>query len=225
MTDCSCAGLVFSEEACEQDVRDWVRLAREANLTYSTTCMTGLDERFSELHDYFPDYAAFCNDPPASLPDWLACADECQIYHGDVGEGGACVRYGRYMSTCAEDLSCGGDGVCHRPCDVPLVVPTGATCGYAKGFFEEHCEPSAVCARATASCVTAIGMGESCDDASSPCGEGLWCAVPPLAGAGTCQARAPVGDPCTVHEGCASLVCVGGACAEPDLPGCATPYF
>ncbi len=194
----------------------WLGPARAAGLTYAKSCIDGLLERAQEF-----DIASDACSPDASdFLFWLPCEDECQIYFGTATIGEQCERFGRRMSTCAADLACGFDDICHAPCDLPQVIPEGGPCGYAVGLVQEHCSDGLVCDEATATCVVPTSTGAPCNPAAPVCGPADGCRSAMM----TCEPRRALGAGCGAHDECISGVC-DGQCKPPDPFPCGHQYF
>lgn len=214
---CPCLGAVASEDGCGVLVDGWIDPARAAGLTYSKACVDGLFERLSDFERGEWDQ---CSSDRAHNLSWLACEDECQIYHGTATVDEPCERFGRRMSTCAAELACGFDNRCHAPCDLPLEIPEGSACGYRVGLLHEQCTDGLVCDAATSTCVIAPMTGASCEPDSPVCASPDGCAPETM----TCAPRQPVGAACTAEQDCVSSVC-DVTCLEPDPYRCGNQYF
>lgn len=214
---CECIGKYRPFEMCETLANHWVADALANGLTYDQTCMNHL---WQTNLDFERAHRGVCSATAADNLAWLACEQECQIYHGEGALGEACERFGRRMSTCRGDLVCGFDDVCHAPCSRPLEVPEGGPCGYALGLLHESCAAGFTCHPVDAVCVPTLAPGASCDPVAPLCAPAELC--PP--GTGVCEPLRALGEPCDEHEQCASLVC-DDVCAPPDVYRCAHPWF
>jgi hypothetical protein len=144
----------------------------------------------------------------------LDCEEDCQIYHGELGEGENCEAYGHRMSDCRQGLICAPDRRCHQPCDYSFVAPEGGYCGPSRGMWFVTCGVGLAC-NSHGICEAAAATGEACD-ADTACRLGGWCE--PVDG--ICVPGLPGGSPCTDHEQCSSDVCKAGVCFTPESPVC-----
>lgn len=196
-SDCECDEYTAGQNdelACEESAaalaQTWVETAREAGLTYGGKCMTSSQGRE-------------CGDTGRG---------GCQIYYGTVGDGGPCMAFGRYMSTCSSGSSCGVDGRCHSSnASFPRAGLEGDRCGAALGDYNIPCLDGLACLDGR--CVVAADMGAGCDS-GVPCDTGGWCSE------GTCMNVLAPGEVCGVHEACESGICDEGQCAEEQPLGC-----
>jgi len=215
----------FSDTECRSVVAEWLAAAR-TELTYSAECATRTLSSFSDFNSHLSAAGTVCSPDPTQFRAWLDCADECQIYHGTAEAGDACVRFGRFMSTCAEDLRCGADLRCHAPCDAPTTIPDGGACNYASGILRERCEPPSTCELAAGVCTIQLATDDACDPFASACPSGTWCAPEfPMSAFGTCTPTADDGALCSYDEACRSGVCIEQVCRVADPYGCGHPYF
>lgn len=222
--ECRCRGVNAMAEMnlgasiCETAIDYWLHDSRYAELIYDGVCAAAVLKRNSAYIET-EAFACSVDAPPEPLLD---CDDECQIYFGTAQVGEACERFGARMSTCAADLVCGIDALCHEPCDRPLEIPIGGDCGEFLGaLVDEHCAPGSVCDPATSECTVPLAAGERCGDDLPPCPPDHSCVQPTA----TCEPQAAIGGACGRHYDCASHVCKDGACAEPDPWSCDHPWF
>lgn len=222
--ECPCRGVnamaaeSYGTTVCENAIEYGLVDSRELGLTYDGACASRLLELNAE-HVGTTEVA--CSTTP-SIEPWLACDDECQIFYGDGNEGDVCSRLGRRMSTCASDLVCGIDDVCHGPCDKPLEIPVGGPCGYFHdGVLDEQCAAGLVCAADTRTCEVPLSPGERCGDERPPCPTDHHCVLP----TSTCEPRIAQGGACERHYDCVTLVCIDGVCAAPDPWSCEHPWY
>lgn len=202
---------------CSKSFSAWAVEARARGLVYQRGCT----EKLLDLaYGHFGPDGVPCSPEPAAY-QWASCEDECQVFAGAGGVGEPCENVGRRMSTCAPELLCGVDGLCHEPCDRPFVIQEGRPCGYfANGYLEENCAAGLVCDPATTLCIAATALGQACEPAASTCSPDAWCEPNDK----QCVTRLPKGAPCTEHDGCESQVC-DQVCLAPDAHVCLHPYF
>lgn len=179
-----------------------VDLATSGGLTYSLECM----ERMI-------DESQVC-DSISSSGSLLPCASDCQIFFGTVESGAPCEAMGYRMSDCQQGLVCGGDRLCHSPCDTSLVAPEAGFCGPARGMWFVECDAGLACS-ASGTCELAQPLGAPCDP-MSPCGTGTWCDP----STDSCTAQLLAGGSCVVDDECQSRVCSDGSCYQPESPEC-----
>jgi hypothetical protein len=199
--ECECEEVVISG-GCRPTamalIGTWADRAHALDLQYSKECSAAVADLESD-----------CPDPQTNRR--VSCEDECQIYIGDAKGGEPCQIAGRRMSTCAQGLACGPDGICHSPCDVPTIAELGQPCGPTFGLYFTDCEQGTACSESGV-CVLAQSLAAECGP-ESPCGTGLVCSP----NSGQCEALLATGAECEENELCASRWCEQGVCAE-DQP-------
>jgi len=144
---------------------------------------------------------------------------------GPQGQGGDChinpdtaCQSGLYCNfstfTC-DPLPTLGES-CTGDCAIPYRCfnqTCHATVSQGGSCTTDPCAYGSTCMNGTCVATPVAPAGASC--ANAVCASGLVCR-------GTCQPPIAVGAPCTVgHKDCGKhLICVNGACAEPDLGAC-----
>lgn len=200
------------------------------------------------VHACGPDAACVCADPdvcegdadyscgtPRAVGEACNMAFDCADgLYCDFGQGGLCAPRGGLgaacddsFGACLHSLTC-VDGACAD--DEPVVSEIALLAAGERCVDGGSCPLGSTCtcddgSCADMHCAVAPGLGESCeaqlkaDFTPFACAEGL-CDV--LAG-NTCVLPAGVGEPCPIDGitlACASLVCIGGACASPEETLC-----
>ncbi|MFV8751409.1 hypothetical protein ACNOYE_12765 [Nannocystaceae bacterium ST9] len=201
--DCCTNPPFDSSDSCEALVESHLEASRdaalEAGLIYAADC---LDEMLADPQ---------CPNPTSG--SFLACEDDCPIFHGDRPEAAECESFGHRMSDCARGLVCGADRVCHPPCELPFVAPAQGFCGPGRGMWFVTCDAGLACSD-EGICQPAQPLGAPCD-AATACAVGGWCDP-----SDTCVADLPAGSLCTDHDQCEADICKDGACFEPESFAC-----
>ena len=202
---CCAVPLFASDRECGKVVRPHlnasVSAAQEADLVFSADCADRmLDAKECSI---------------SSSGSFLACEDDCQLFHGAQPLGSPCVAVGHRMSDCEQGLVCGADRVCRDPCDLIFVAPESGFCGPARGMWFVTCDVGLACGD-DGTCEVAQPLGSPCDS-TTPCAVGGWCD----ASTGSCVADLAGGDSCTTDEQCGSKLCRNGSCVEPESDECA----
>lgn len=217
----------FSRCLCETAANEWLAPGCDASADVLVNkWMNGVADENLQFDPICATYATGeshrrCKGDP-STGRWRACEDECQMFFGERQAGETCRIVGRRISSCAQGLACGVDGVCYLPCDLPSRGKAGDACGAFLGEFETRCDEGLACADGT--CVIAAG-------AESACGEGVLCETGYWCSAGTCVPQRTAGescpieprcdaDTCEVVEGCEFGACDDGVCAHPQFRMC-----
>ena len=193
MAAIQCAGEYFccenpgrSVEVCEQAARASCEEGRLHVIAQSD--VAGFDEgHASQAFAQFETLASTCE---LSVPAFaISQPGFAGMFKGTLGEGESCMPPAAQLT----NLDVAG----------PLLAACmdNARIACLPGLLSWRCEPRA---DVDSNCLT---------DAN--CLDGIYCDNPGMDLSGRCAARKDVGTPCMVDNECQTLLCRGGACAEP----------
>jgi hypothetical protein len=222
--DCLAGGTVelcrlYMDGECAGEVEEPVNAGRRSyDPAAGGGCLAGLQSLLGDCALDDLDWPADCDRmlvgllaAGASCESDDDCVSGLECYSGRCaalpGAGQPCLD----GSTCAGDLYCGSDELCHAPQGAGGPCPEGS----------EACGDDLYCDLRSNTCARYLGSGESCRHANAVCVDGLYCAV----AAGTCEPLPGVGGDCVESSGeCADdLFCdaASATCRAPQADGAA----
>ena len=165
------------------------------------------------------------SDEECAVP--LECVDGiCTLLPGD---GEACLS-----GWCADDHSCGDDGICHRyallggSCAGGIQCQDGLYCNEQGNLCEPYldqgdscaqtswaCDDDLYCSPSSQTCERYPGVGQSCADSSGTCLGDAYCDPNEI-----CRAQSPAGSGCSDDQQCLSYDCVDATCQAEGANGC-----